>query len=52
MTWIGGAFALGIGAATADLHWICKSSLIPFMFWMNLYYFYLEGRKSLFKPLL
>lgn len=52
MGWLGGAFALGIGASTVDLHWIAKSSFLPFMFWMQMMYFYLEGRKSFFKPLL
>jgi hypothetical protein len=26
--------------------------MLPFIFWMQLMYFYLEGRKSIFKPLL
>ena len=37
---------------SVDLHWIAKSSMLPFIFWMQLMYFYLEGRKSIFKPLL
>lgn len=48
----GGVFALSFGASTVDLHWMAKSSIIPFVFWMQLHYFYLEGRKSMLKPLL
>lgn len=48
----GGFFALGFGVSTVDLHWIAMSSFIPFIFWMQLQYFYIEGRKSLLKPLL
>ena len=35
-----------------DLHWIAKNSLIPFFYWMAVMYFYSEGRKSIFKPIL
>jgi len=49
--WAGLAF-LSLGVATVDIHWIMKSSFIPFFFWMQIMYFYLEGRKSFFKPLL
>lgn len=31
---------------------MAKSSFLPFLFWMQIMYFYLEGRKSFFKPLL
>lgn len=41
-----------INIIIVDLHWIAKSSLLPFIFWMQLMYFYLEGRKSIFKPML
>jgi len=48
------AGSLGLLAAitTVDITWMAKSSLIPFVFWMQLHYIYLEGRKSFFKPLL
>lgn len=47
-----GIFALGVGVTTVDLHWIAKSSALPFLFWMQMMYIYMEGRKSFFKPLL
>jgi hypothetical protein len=31
---IGTLALLSIGSATVDLHWIMKSTLIPFFFWM------------------
>jgi hypothetical protein len=49
--WVG-VFVISFGANSVDLHWIAKSSMLPFIFWMQLMYFYLEGRKSIFKPLL
>lgn len=49
--WVG-LGVLSFGANSADLHWIAKNSFIPFMYWMMVMYFYLEGRKSFFKPLL
>jgi len=52
MTFWGGLFVLSLGISTIDVHWIAKSAFLPFMFWMLLQYFYLELRKSLFKPLL
>jgi len=52
MTLIGGLFVLSLGIGTLDVHWIAKSSFLPFMFWMLLQYFYLELRKSLLKPFL
>jgi len=47
-----GLLALTVGVGTLDLHWIAKSSLFPWIFWFQLMYFFLEWRKSLFKPLL
>lgn len=47
-----GLLALNIGAGTMDWNYIARSSIIPFLFWAQLMYFYLEGRKSLLKPLL
>lgn len=52
MIFFGGVFALSFGAATLDLHWMAKSALLPWAFWFALQYFYLELRKSFFKPLL
>lgn len=49
---LGGFLFLSFGAGTLDLHWIAKSSLYPWIFWFQLMYFFLEWRKSLFKPLL
>jgi len=48
----GGLLFLSFGAGTLDLHWIAKSALFPWIFWFQLMYFFLEWRKSLFKPLL
>lgn len=48
----GGLIVLGFMAGTTNLSWIAKSSFIPFLFWMQIMYFYLEGRKSFMKPLL
>lgn len=47
-----GFFVLNLGSATTDLNWIMKSSLIPWVFWFQIMYFYIEGRKSFIKPLL
>lgn len=52
MIFWGGLLALTFGVGTLDLHWIAKSSLFPWIFWFQLMYFFLEWRKSLFKPLL
>jgi hypothetical protein len=52
MIFWGGLLALTLGVGTLDLHWIAKSSLFPWIFWFQLMYFFLEWRKSLFKPLL
>jgi len=48
----GGVITLMIGISTTDISWFAKSSFIPFVFWMQLHYIFLEGRKSFFKPLL
>jgi hypothetical protein len=48
----GGLLFLSLGVGTLDLHWIAKSALFPWIFWFQLMYFFLEWRKSLFKPLL
>jgi len=48
----GGLSVLCFGTSTLDMHWIMKSSLLPFVFWIQIMYFYLEARKSFFKPLL
>jgi hypothetical protein len=47
-----GLLTLSFGVGTMDLHWIAKSSFFPFVFWFQIMYFFLEWRKSLFKPLL
>jgi len=52
LIYFGGIFALMAACNTIDIQWIAKSTLPPFFFWMSLHYFYLEGRKSMFKPLL
>eukprot|EP01017_Pseudomicrothorax_dubius_P004775 TRINITY_DN1104_c0_g1_i2.p1 TRINITY_DN1104_c0_g1~~TRINITY_DN1104_c0_g1_i2.p1 ORF type:complete len:443 (+),score=145.24 TRINITY_DN1104_c0_g1_i2:74-1330(+) len=43
-------FIYAIG--TIDLNWMAKSAALPFLFWYQLMYILLEGRKSFFKPLL
>eukprot|EP00331_Platyophrya_macrostoma_P008522 CAMPEP_0176430664 /NCGR_PEP_ID=MMETSP0127-20121128/14378_1 /TAXON_ID=938130 /ORGANISM="Platyophrya macrostoma, Strain WH" /LENGTH=383 /DNA_ID=CAMNT_0017812577 /DNA_START=37 /DNA_END=1188 /DNA_ORIENTATION=+ len=48
----GGVIALMVGISTTDISWFAKSSFIPFVFWLQLHYIFLEGRKSFFKPLL
>jgi hypothetical protein len=49
--WAGLLF-LSFGVGSLDLHWIAKSAFFPWIFWFQLMYFFLEWRKSLFKPLL
>ena len=44
-----GFILISAAAETIDLSWIAKSSLLPFYFWAIYTYFFLEGRKSLFK---
>jgi hypothetical protein len=46
--WVGIA-ALSFGVSTVDLNWIAKSSALPFLFWMQMMYLYMEGRKAFFK---
>ena len=45
-------FVINFGIATVDLNWMMKASLIPVVLYMSYLYFYIEGRKSLLKPLL
>ncbi|KAM3140163.1 hypothetical protein pb186bvf_007716 [Paramecium bursaria] len=52
MLTLGGLFVISTAAGTFNLNWIAYSSFLPFLFWMQIMYFYLEGRKSFFKPLL
>jgi hypothetical protein len=52
LLWFGGLLFISAAAGTTDLNWVAKSSYLPFLFWMQIMYFYLEGRKSFFKPLL
>jgi hypothetical protein len=47
-----GLFLIGLCIGTTDLNWIARSSFLPFLFWMQIMWFYLEGRKSWMKPLL
>lgn len=47
-----GFLVLTVGMGTLDLTWMAKSAVIPWLFWFQLMYFFLEWRKSLFKPLL
>jgi hypothetical protein len=47
-----GLFTLLFVAGTTDISWFARSSIIPFVFYIQIMYFYLEGRKSVFKPLL
>jgi len=49
--WVG-FLIINMGAATIDLNWMMRSSLVPWLFWFQIMYWYLEGRKSLMKPLL
>lgn len=52
VTFWGGLFALSLGVGTIDIQWFAKSAFLPFAFWLALHYFFLEMRKSFFKPLL
>ncbi|KAL4504177.1 hypothetical protein ABPG72_021015 [Tetrahymena utriculariae] len=52
LTFWGGFFVLNFGMATVDLNWIMKSTYIPWIFWFQLMYFFVEGKNSMFKPLL
>jgi len=52
MAWWAGILAINFGVATIDLQWIAKSSYVPFIFWFQIMYFYIEAKKSYFKPLL
>jgi len=50
-------YFIGIGVisfmiSVVDLHWMAKSALIPWCFWIGFHYFFLEGRKSVIKPFL
>jgi len=47
-----GFFVMNAGAATIDLNWMMKSSLIPWIFWFQMMYWYMEGKNSSLKPLL
>lgn len=42
---------LSFVAGTVDLHWVAKSTIIPFTFWMTSFYWTFEGRKSIVKPM-
>lgn len=48
----GGLGLLSFGYGSVDLHWIAKNSFLPFLYWMTVMWFYLEGRRSVFKPML
>jgi hypothetical protein len=52
MAFWAGLLLINFGIATVDLQWIAKSSYIPFIFWFQIMYFYIEAKKSFFKPLL
>jgi len=52
MAFWAGFFAINFGIATVDLNWIMKSCFIPIIAYMLYLYFYIEGRKSMMKPLL
>lgn len=43
---------ISFGAATTDLNWMMRSSLLPLVFYFSYLYFFIEGRKSLLMPLL
>lgn len=43
---------VNIGASTVDLNWMMRSSMLPIVLYFSYLYFYIEGRKSLLKPLL
>lgn len=42
---------MAYGSTILDFGWIMASSFIPFLFYATLYYFFLEGRKTMFFPL-
>lgn len=47
-----GFLVISVGLSTIDMTWFAKSSFFPWLFWFSLMYFFLEWRKSFFKPLL
>ncbi|EGR32882.1 hypothetical protein IMG5_067880 [Ichthyophthirius multifiliis] len=52
LTFWGGYFLINFGMGSLDLNWIANSTYVPWVFWFQLMYFYVEGKKSLFMPLL
>ena len=42
-------FSLSFIAKTVDFHWIAKSAILPWAFWISLWYWTFEGRKSILK---
>lgn len=52
MAFWGAFFIINAGISTVDLNWIFKGALLPVIFYMSYLYFYVEGRKSMMKPLL
>lgn len=43
---------IDFGMTTVDLNWMMRSSLMPVVLYFSYLYFFIEGRKSLLKPLL
>jgi hypothetical protein len=41
-------FGMSYGSTMMDFGWIMSSTFIPFIFYAILYYFFLEGRKTMF----
>lgn len=42
--------ALAFVGNSVDMHWVAKSSMIPFVYYTTLFYWTFEGRKSIMKP--
>lgn len=44
-------FGLSYVSTTLDFHWVAKSCIVPFVFYGTTFYWVLEGRKHIIKPL-
>lgn len=44
----GGFFVLNFGMGSLDMNWIMKSTYVPWIFWFQLMYIYVEGKKHMF----
>ena len=49
LTYFAGLAVLLVGVNTHDLQWICHSLVYPFTFYIYMFYWWIEGKKSLIK---